>query len=136
VPLLVNFWAPHRRLDGSNAGRWTNRDGAWVVGLHDGHQVSEAAGERHFMVVRFTPIGAHHFLRIPMDLISNEAIDLAQIDSKLARLVLARVGGARSWSARFDAVEQLVEERVLSNGAPGAIGWAWRKLASADGRVP
>jgi AraC-like DNA-binding protein len=136
VPLLLNFGAPHRRRDGSDPAHWTNRDGAWVVGLHDAHQLSEAVGERHFMVVRFTPIGAHLFLRTPMNLISNQAIDLAQIDSKLARLIGARVGAATSWSERFDAVEQLVAERIMSDGASGAISWALGKLASADGRMP
>jgi AraC-like DNA-binding protein len=136
VPLLLNFGSPHRRLDGLDPPHWTNRDGAWIVGLHDGHQLTEAVGERHFMVVRFTPIGAHLFLRTPMNLISNRAIDLAQIDSKLASLIGARVGAAADWSGRFDAVEQLVAERVLSEDAPDTIGWAWRKLVSADGRVP
>ena len=29
------------------------------------------------MVVRFTPLGAHLFLGLPMHLIANEAVDLA-----------------------------------------------------------
>src|SRR5262249_2245053 len=136
VPLLLNFGAPHRRLDGSDLAHWTNRDGAWVVGLHEGRQLSEAVGERHFMVVRFTPIGAHLFLRTPMDLISNEAMDLAQIASEFARLIMARVGAATSWPERFDAVEKLIAERIMAADTPGAIGWAWSKLASADGRIP
>jgi AraC-like DNA-binding protein len=134
VPLLLNFGAPHRRLD--DLASWTNRDGAWVVGLHDGQQLSEAAGERHFMVVRFTPIGAHRFLRTPMNLIANQAIDLEQIDTKLARLIGARVGTTTDWSERFDAVEQVIAERVMPDGAPGTIERAWQRLTSAGGRVP
>src|SRR5690348_16590525 len=68
VPLVLNFGAPH--LQGNGAG-WTRRDDAWVVGLHEGPRWSAAAGERHFMVVRFTPIGAHLFLKTPMNLIAN-----------------------------------------------------------------
>jgi AraC-like DNA-binding protein len=136
VPLLLNFGAPHRRLDGLSGSGWTKRDGAWVVGLHDRHLLSEAVGERHFMVVRFTPIGAHLFLRTPMNLVANQAIDLADIDSNLARLLLARVGAMPGWSERFDAVEALIMERILSQVAPLAIGSAFRTLESAHGRVP
>lgn len=55
VPLLLNFGAPHRRLDTVGSGEWTARDGVWVVGLHNRHQLTTAVGERQFMVVRFTP---------------------------------------------------------------------------------
>jgi AraC-like DNA-binding protein len=133
VPLLLNFGAPHRRRD--QAAHWSNLDGAWFVGLHDGHQLTEAAGERHFMVVRFTPIGAHLFLRLPMERLANQAIDLREINSALASHVIDRVGSANSWSARFAAMEQLIAERVLAETAPDAMTWAWRKLETADGRV-
>src|SRR4029077_11023006 len=59
VPLLLNLGAPHRRLGAVGSREWTSRDGAWVVGLHDRHQLTKAVGERHFMIARFTPIGAH-----------------------------------------------------------------------------
>src|SRR5262245_26773204 len=64
VPLLLNFGAPHRRLDTVPSGEWTSRDGVWVVGLHNRHQLTKALGERRFMIVRFTPMGAHLFLKL------------------------------------------------------------------------
>lgn len=135
VPLLLNFGAPHRRWDGVGAGGWTARDGAWVVGLHTRHQLTQAVGERHFMVVRFTPIGAHLFLGLPMHLIANEAIDLEQIDSALARALVRRVGLARSWTERFDAMESLIAERIAEAEMAGAVSVVWRKLVATDGRV-
>ncbi len=135
VPLLLNFGAPHRRLDTESTDEWTTRDGAWVVGLHTRHQVTRAIGERHFMVVRFTPIGAHLFLGLPMHLIANEAIDLGQIDSKLAGAVMRRVELARSWTARFAAMESLIAERIDETQMSSPVSTVWRKLAAADGRV-
>ena len=135
VPLLLNFGAPHRRLDSESTGAWTTRDGAWVVGLHTRHQVTRAAGERHFMVVRFTPIGAHLFLGLPMHLIANEAIDLGQIDSKLAGAVMRRMAPARSWSERFAAMESLIAERIAEAQMSSPVSAVWRKLAAADGRI-
>jgi len=133
VALLVNFASPHRRLEAQ--GTWTSCDGAWIVGLHDRHQLTEALGEREFLVVRFTPIGAHLFLRLPMNLIANRTIPLEEIDAKLARALWTRAAAARTWAERFDAVEQLIAERVTSAIAPSPLAAAaFGRLAAAGGR--
>ena len=135
VPLLLNFGAPHRRLDAVGTGEWTSRDGVWVVGLHNRHQLTQAVGERHFMVVRFTPMGAYLFLGLPMHLIANEALDLELIDPALARVLVSRIGVARSWTDRFAAMESLIAERVAEAEMPFSVGAAWRKLMATDGRI-
>ena len=135
VPLLLNFGAPHRRLDAVGSGEWTTHDGVWVVGLHNRHQLTKAVGERQFMVVRFTPMGAHLFLGLPMHLIANEAIDLELIDPTLARVLLDRIGVAGSWTDRFVAMESLIAERVADAKIPAPIGFAWRRLVATDGRI-
>jgi hypothetical protein len=131
VPLLLNFGAPHRRLEAERPGDWTSRDGAWVVGLQDRPQLSEAVGEREFMVVGLTPLGAHHFLRTPMHVVRGEAVDLAALDARLAAQVMDRVGAARGWAARFDAIEALIAERVAHAIQPDGFMSAWRRLEAA-----
>jgi AraC-like DNA-binding protein len=135
VLLLLNFGAPHRRWDAAGAGEWTAHDGAWVVGLHDRHQLTQAAGERHFMIVRFTPMGARLFLGMPMHLISNDAVDLDLIDPGLARAIVSRIAAAQSWTDRFAAMESLIAERVADAEMPASIGAAWRRLVATDGRI-
>ena len=135
IPLVLNFGAPHQRLEAVRQGEWTARDGAWVVGLHNRHQLTKAVGERHFMVVRFTPLGAHLFFRLPMHSIANEAVDLELIDRALARVILSRVGSAGSWADRFAAMESLVAERVAGAAIPSSIGLVWRRLVATDGRI-
>ncbi len=135
VAVLLNFGESHRRLDAAGSGEWSARDGVWVVGLHNRHQLTQAFGERHFMVVRFTPIGAHLFLRLPMYAIANEAVDLEQINPTFARVLVSRVGVAKSWVDRFAAVESLIAERVAQVQIPASTGLAWRRLVAADGRV-
>lgn len=135
IPLLLNFGAPHRRLDAAGSGEWTARDGVWVVGLHNRPQLTEAVGERHFMVVRFTPMGAHLFLGLPMHLIANKTVDLELIDPALARLLVSRIVVAGSWADRFAAMESLIAERVGGAEIPASIGFAWRRLVAADGRI-
>jgi AraC-like DNA-binding protein len=135
VPLLINFGTPHRRWDAAGSGEWTSRYGVWVVGLHNRHQLTQAVGERQFMVVRFTPIGAYLFLRLPMHLIANESLDLELIDPSLARVLVSRIGVARSWTERFGAIESLIAERVAEAEIPFSIGSAWRSLVATDGRI-
>jgi AraC-like DNA-binding protein len=132
VSLLLNFGTPHRRLD---VEEWTTQDGAWVVGLQSRHQITEAVGERHFMVVRFTPMGAHLFLGLPMHLIANQSVDLKLIDPALARLVFSRIGAARTWSDRFKTMELLIAERVTGAEISRSVGVTWKKLVVTNGRM-
>ncbi len=132
IPLLLNFGEAHRRL-GHERGEWTSLDKAWVIGLHARHQITRAEGERHFMVVRFTPLGAHLFLRMPMHLIVDQAVDLASIDPAIGRQIMNSVGVANSWSARFDAMETLIADRLAQAEVPGAVNLVWRKLIASDG---
>lgn len=135
VALLLNFGAPHRRSDGNAVGLWRDHDGAFVMGLHEEPQRSEAFGERHFMVARFTPVGAHLLLGLPMHELASGTISLADIDPAFARCVMGSVGAAKSWDKRFDVMEVLIAERLARRTIPDAIALAWQRIASAEGRI-
>jgi AraC-like DNA-binding protein len=136
VPLVVNFGAPHRRLAGVRSEEWTAHDGVWVVGLHRRHQTTTAVGERRFMIVRFTPIGAHLFLGLPMHLLANEAVDLGLIDPVLARMTVNRLATEGGWTERFSAMEALIAARLAGTAIPTSVAVGWHTLVAADGRVP
>jgi AraC-like DNA-binding protein len=87
------------------------------------------------MVVRFTPVGAYLFLRMPMHLIANDAVDLELIDPALARVLVRRIASAESWTDRFAAMESLIAKRVADAEIPASIGAAWRRLVATDGRI-
>jgi AraC-like DNA-binding protein len=135
VPLLINLGAPHRRWHEGGSGEWISRDGAWVVGLHDRPQLTQAVGERSFLVVRFTPIGAHLFLGVPMHHIANQAVDLELLAPSLAHTIMNRIGSARSWAQRFSALESLIGERVAGSEVPAALCSIWSRLVGTDGRI-
>lgn len=135
VVLLINLGAPHRTLT-TQTKRWTTFDHAWVVGLHNTYYLTEAVGARRFMVVRFSPIGAHLFLRAPMDLIENQTVQLAQFDPKLARLLRTRLAALPNWETRFGVMESLVAERVIAVASETEVVLAaWNRLRDADGRI-
>ena len=135
VPLFLNFGAPHRQVDDEEPNRWVRRDGAWIVGLHERRRLSDAVGHRDFMVVRFTPLGAHLFLGAPMHLVTGRAVELRAIDPSLAARVMQRVNPEQSWDDRFDAIEALIAERVARTALPREVAWVSRRLEAADGRL-
>ncbi len=136
IAMLVNFGPPHRTLDVTDPNRSTNFHNAWVVGLHDSYQLSEAVGTRRFMVIRFTPIGAYLFLKVPMETLANRAVELDQIDLPIARRLLTRLKAAEDWESRFAVMDSLIAEGVTSARSPSAgLVWAWGKLQQTHGET-
>jgi AraC-like DNA-binding protein len=136
VPMLLNFGASHTRFDAVHHSEPQRLDRAWVTGLQTQYHLSDAIGERCFMAVRFTPLGAHLFFQLPMDSLTDRAVPLEQIDPEIASLVSDRVMVARSWSARFDAMERLIGSRVTRHAVPRHIERAWNVLVRTSGQRP
>jgi AraC-like DNA-binding protein len=111
VTLIVNFSSPHRLVgrDASEMG-WGQR--AWVVGLQTRYRASDAVGERDFLAVRLTPMGAWRLLRTPMDAIADRIVDLEDIDPIFARRLLARLARAKGWQERLGTLERVLSERL------------------------
>jgi AraC-like DNA-binding protein len=133
VPMVLNFGASHTRVDD---GRPQRLDHAWVTGLLTRYHLGEALGERRFMVVRFTPLGAHLFLRLSMDSLTDRAVPLDQVDPGIAALVRDRVMVAGDWAQRFDAMEALIGSRVAGSAMPPHIELAWTGLVRTWGQTP
>jgi AraC-like DNA-binding protein len=129
VPLILNFGAAH-----TVAGQ--QLDHAWVTGLQTRSQRSVATGERQFMVVRFTPLGAHLFLRLSMDTLTDQTVALDQLSPRVAALVNDDVMIAQGWAERFDAMERLIGGRVIGSAAPTIAERAWNELVRSGGQTP
>lgn len=136
VALIINFGAPHRVIDAADATRATEYRMAWIVGLHERYALTEAAGARHFMVVRFTPIGAHLFLGVPMDGLTNRTVDLDDITGTLANRLVEQLREAPSWQSRFAILDSVIGERVArARAASTRVVWAWHQLDETGGRL-
>jgi len=136
VPMVLNFGASHTRVDAMSESGTQQLDHAWVTGLQTHHQLSDAIGERRFMVVRFTPLGAHLFFHLSMEALTDRAVPLEQIDPRIALLVSDHVMVARTWAERFDAMESLIGSRVAQCMVPPHIDRAWNGLVKARGQEP
>ena len=136
VPMVLNFGASHTRVDARSGSGPQRLDHAWVTGLQTRYHRSEAIGERRFMVVRFTPLGAHLFFHLSMDSLADRAVLLEQVDPRIASLVSDHVMAARGWAERFDAMERLIGSRVARCTALPHIERAWDRLVRTWGRTP
>jgi AraC-like DNA-binding protein len=136
VPMVLNFGASHTRVDAEPDSGPQRLDHAWVTGLQTQHHRSEAIGERRFMVVRFTPLGARLFFRLSMDSFTDLAVPLDQVDARIASLVSDRVMVAQDWAQRFEAMEALIGSRVAPSAVPPHIEQAWSGLVRTWGQLP
>jgi AraC-like DNA-binding protein len=129
VAIVLNFAAPHRIIDGADPKRTTEHRNAWIVALQRRHQIREALGERDFMVIRLTPIGAQMLIQTPMDLLADRILALEETDRPFARLLTAQAEAAHDWAERFDIVEKIIAGRLESAAnPPSALFHSWRIL--------
>src|SRR5262249_31077236 len=120
VTIVLNFAAPHRIIDPSDPKHTTEHRNAWIAALQHRHHIREAFGDRDFMVIRFTPIGAQMLLGVPMDLLTDRTLALEDVDSRFSRLLTGRAEATHDWAARFDVVENLIAARLASAPSPPA----------------
>jgi AraC-like DNA-binding protein len=136
VSLVVNFATPHRLIEREACDMgWGRR--AWVVGLQTAPRAAEAVGERDFLAAQLTPTGARRLLRTPMHTIADRVLDLEDIDAAFARRLLGRVGNAKGWVERIDALEAVLVERLSDEPASPTpiVAAALARLSSSEAKV-
>jgi AraC-like DNA-binding protein len=136
VAIVLNFAGPHRIIDPSDPKRTTEHGNAWIVALQHRHQIREAFGVRHFMVIRFTPIGAQMLLGTPMDLLTDRILRLEDVDSRFSRMLTGHAEATHDWVARFNIVEKIIAARLASAPSPPAgLLHSWRILQESPNHV-
>src|SRR5215468_2477198 len=136
VSIVLNFAAPHRLIDPSDPNRTTEHRNAWIVALQHRHQIREAFGTRDFMVIRFTPIGAHMSLGTPMNLLTDRTLPLEDVDRRFSQLLTGQAEATHDWAARFDIVESILAARLASAPPPPpGLLHSWRLLQKSPNHV-
>lgn len=134
--LIINFGAPHRVVDPDDDSRVSIQRTAWVIGLHERYQVSEATGERSFLVVRLTPLGAYRLLGIAMDALSNRTVELEDVTGARGRRLVGQLRDSASWPQRFALLDAFIGDRLAqARPAPIGVEWAWEQLEQTAGCV-
>jgi AraC-like DNA-binding protein len=136
VPLIFNLGQPYRLIAGRDPAGAGEARGSFVAGLYDSHVIVESARSSCGLQVNFTPLGAHLLLGIPMDSLTNRAVELEDILGAEAREIMDRLHDAPSWGERFDIVDAFLLARLTSTHTPCAsIAWAWHALEESGGRI-
>lgn len=134
VELIVGFGPPVRiaypHQDGSMA-----RMTSFVAGLHDSRAIAESTGQQGVQI-KLTPLGAYMVLGVPMDTLTNRALELEQVLGRFAASLTERLYETPSWEARFRLLDALLARRLAAAREPSpAVTWAWRRLIETNGRL-
>ena len=68
-----------------------------------------------------TPIGAHLVFGVPMDSLANRVVELDDLFGADAPRLIERLCEARSWSQRFDILDEVILRRVIAARAPNPL---------------
>ena len=113
------------------------RPPAFVMGAHDSFTVLEGACAPSYLEVLLSPLGAYRLLGMPMDELSGQIVDLAEVLGPDGRHLAEHLREAPSWTRRFTLMDQFLLGRLERGPRPAPqVGWAWERLVATAGAVP
>lgn len=114
LQLMLNFGAPHHVLAfGAREQRQQHRR-AWIAGLQDEPLAIEAPEVSDLLAIRFRPGGAHAFLGLPLDALTNQVVDADALLGAALATLHEPLAEAPDRSAQL----RLVEDWLLARLAP------------------
>jgi AraC-like DNA-binding protein len=132
--LMFNFADDQGTID--RAGNVTQYRSAWASGLRDEVLTTYSSGRSSLLGVRFTPLGAYAFFRMPMDALAGRVFELEDICGHETERTLDALRHVPDWPSRIDRFEQLIVERLADRDEPSReINWMLRVLDRTNGRV-
>ncbi|MGW6318087.1 helix-turn-helix domain-containing protein [Streptomyces sp. NPDC055099] len=125
----VDDGSPVTRFDGVAGGLMSRS----VAIHHDGRQ--------HGVQVSLTPLGARAVYGMPAAALAHQLIPLEVLLGALGSELIDRLRAARTWAARFAALDEVLLRavtRTTGDRAPQAgpeVAEGWRRLVAARGRL-
>ncbi|MEV8319308.1 helix-turn-helix domain-containing protein [Streptomyces sp. NPDC059900] len=98
-------------------------------------------GRQHGVQVALTPLGARALYGMPAAALAHQLVPLDELLGTLGTELVDRLRAARSWAARFAALDELLLRAVGRAGGdrlPGQgpeVAEAWRRLVAARGSL-
>jgi AraC-like DNA-binding protein len=90
-----------------------------------------------YLEVWLAPLGAYTLLGLPMDELSGQLVDLADVLGPAGQRLAEQLREARSWRQRFAMLDRFLLRRMASGPRPSPeVGYAWQRLVGSGGRVP
>ena len=115
VPLVVKILdSPHRPP-------------AFIMGARDSSTVVDGDCAPSYLELWLAPLGAYTLLGLPMDELSGQLVDLADVLGPAGRRLAEQLRETRTWRQRFAVMDQFLLRRLASGPQPSPeVGWAWQ----------
>ena len=121
VVLVIGLGPRLRVVDPRRPADGTIERLAFAAGVHDAYVFTESTVPTRGLQVNLTPIGAHLLFGVPMDALANRVVELDDLFGADAPRLIDRLCEARTWSQRFDILDEAILGRVLSARAPNPL---------------
>jgi AraC-like DNA-binding protein len=133
VPVIVNLGA---KWTIETTGRTEALD-SFTGGLSTGPAIVRGPSSWACMELRLTPLGARRLFGVPMHELANQVVPLEEV-LPLSRELVDRLRDARSWSARFELLDDFLLRRLDRSVDPTSpeVEWSWARLHGSHGQAP
>lgn len=112
------------------------RPAAFVMGARGTPTVVEGDCAPSYLEVWLAPLGAYTLLGLPMNELSGQLVDVADVLGPAGRRLAEQVRETPSWQQRFAMMDQFLLRRMASGPRPSPeVGRAWQRLIASGGAV-
>jgi AraC-like DNA-binding protein len=109
---------------------------SFTGGLSTGPALVHGPSSWACIELRLTPLGARRLFGRPMHELANQVVPLEEVLPRSRELV-DRLRDARSWSARFELLDDFLLRQLARSGDPSPeVEWSWARLHGSHGRAP
>lgn len=135
LTFIVSIDAPLRQFDAATNS--TEAFDVLLAGLHLRSTLIRHDGTMSGIQINFSPLAPRVFFDLPAGELAHRTYDLAVISAPIAAELHERVNTARTWAARFTAIDEVLT-RVVHEGVPPRreVLESWRHIARSRGSLP
>lgn len=109
---------------------------AFVGGMHVGPALIAQDDYQTGIHLELDPLGTEALLGTPAADLSGYVVDLADLGQPRLATLADRLAEADGWSRRFAILDDVLGSAVGGRGGPAPeVGFAWRRMLGAGGRV-
>jgi AraC-like DNA-binding protein len=131
--VIINLGAAWRMLD-PESGRETGVFHSFAAGMSEQFALVEGTGRAHCFHMDLTPLGGYRFFGLPMQAISGQIFELADVLNGGLENLRERLFEARGWAQAFNVLDEFIARRFATGRlVQREIRWAVSELQRTRG---